>query len=77
VEEPRLERVDFIVVYRGLRSAARLRAAETELRELLAAVLPMEFDLKLTGTLEIGRLLGEGNPAAQALLGYAETVFTR
>jgi hypothetical protein len=37
----------------------------------------MEFDLKLTGTLEIGRLLAEGNPAAQALLGYAETVFIR
>ena len=77
LDMPRLERVDFIVVYRGLRNAARLKAAETELQTLLAAVLPLDFELKFTGTLEIGRLLQEGNPAAQALLGYAESVFTR
>jgi hypothetical protein len=75
--EERLERVDFIVVHKGIRSAARIKAADKQLRTLLAAVLPLEFDLKLTGTLEIGRLLGEGNPAAQALLGYSEAVFTR
>ena len=40
-------------------------------------MLPIEFDTKLTGTLEIGRLLDEGNPAAQALLGYSEPVFAR
>ena len=77
VEAPRLERVDFIAVFRGLRNTSRLKSAEAELRELLAAVLPLDFDLKLTGTLEIGRLLDEGNPAAQALLGYAEAVFSR
>lgn len=76
VKEPRLERVDFIVIYRGLRGAARLKSAEAELRELIAAVLPVEFDLN-TGSAGIGRLLGEGNPAAQAHLGYSEPVFTR
>ena len=77
LEAKRLERVDFIVVYKRLRSAAKLKAAESDLRELLGAVLPIDFELKLTGTLEIGRLLAEGNPAAQALLGYAETVYPR
>ncbi len=76
LEEARLERLDFIAIYRGLRSAARLKAAEAELRELIAAVLPVEFDLT-TGTAGIGRLLGEGNPAAQAHLGHSEPVFTR
>ena len=76
LEEARLERVNFIAVYRGLRSAARLKAAEAELRELIAAVLPVEFELN-TGTPGIGRLLGEGNPAAQAHLGHSEPVFTR
>ncbi len=76
LEKPRLERVDFIVIYRGLRSAARLKSAEAELRELIAAVLPVEFDLN-TGSPGIGRLLNEGNPAAQAHLGYSEPVFTR
>jgi hypothetical protein len=77
LETPRLEHVDFIVVHKGIRSAGRLKTAESELRDLLAAVLPLDFDLKLTGTLQIGRLLGEGNPAAQALLGYSEPVFAR
>ena len=76
LEEARLERVNFIAVYRGLRSAARRKAAEAELRELIAAVLPVEFDVN-TGTPGIGRLLGERNPAAQAHLGYSEPVFTR
>ena len=76
LQEARLERLNFIAVYRGLRSAARLKAAEAELRELIAAVLPVEFDLN-TGSPGIGRLLGEGNPAAQAHLGYSEPVFTR
>ena len=76
LEEARLERVSFIAVYRGLRSGARLKAAEAELRELIAAVLPVEFDVS-TGSPGIGRLLGEGNPAAQAHLGHSEPVFTR
>jgi hypothetical protein len=76
LEMPRLEHVDFIVVYRGRRGAKRLKAAESELRTLLEAVLPLDFELN-TGTLEVGRLLGEGNPAAMAHLGYAEPVFTR
>ena len=76
LEEARLEHVNFIAIYRGLRSAERMKAAEAELRELIAAVLPVEFDVS-TGTPGIGRLLGEGNPAAQAHLGYSEPVFTR
>ena len=76
LQEARHERVDFIVVYRGLRSAGRLKGAETELRELIGAVLPIEFELS-TGSPEIGRLLGEGNPAAQAHLGYSEPIFAR
>lgn len=76
LEMPRLERVDFIVVYRGRRGAKRLKAAESELRTLLEAVLPLDFELN-TGTLEVGRLLSEGNPAAMAHLGHAEPVFTR
>lgn len=76
LEVPRLERVGFIVVYRGRRGAKRLKAAESELRTLLEAVLPLDFELN-TGTLEVGRLLSEGNPAAMAHLGYAEPVFTR
>jgi hypothetical protein len=35
----------------------------------------MDFDLKLTGTKDI--VLDESNPAAQALLGYSEAVFSR
>ena len=76
LEEPRLEHVNFIVVYRSLRSAVRLKAAEAELRILITAVLPVEFNLD-TGTPTIGRLLGEGNPAVQAHLGYSEPVFAR
>ena len=76
LEMPRLEHVDFIVVYRGKRNAKRLKAAESELRTLLQAVLPLDFELN-TGTLEIGRLLSEGNPAALAHLGYSEPIFAR
>ena len=77
LEVARLEQVDFIVVYKRLRSGSKIKAAEKELKELLGAVLPIDVELKMTGTLEIGRLLAEGNPAAQALLGHAETVYPR
>jgi len=76
MEAPRLERVDFIVVYRGRHGAKWIKAAQVELRTLLEAVLPLDFELN-TGTLGVGRLLSEGNPAAVAHLGYAEPVFTR
>lgn len=76
LETPRLEHVDFIVVYRRRHGAKRLKAAESELRTLLGAVLPLDFELN-TGTLEVGRLLSERNPAAMAHLGYAEPIFTR
>ena len=76
LKEPRLQRINFIIVYRGLRSASRLGAAEAELRMLITAVLPVEFNLS-TGTSVIGRLLAEGNPAVQAHLGYSEPVFDR
>ena len=70
LKEPRLQRINFIIVYRGLRSASRLGAAEAELRMLVTAVLPVEFNLS-TGTSVIGRLLAEGNPAVQAHLGHS------
>ena len=76
LKEPRLQRINFIIVYRGLRSASRLDAAEAELRMLITAVLPVEFNLS-TGTPVIGRLLAEGNPAVQAHLGYSEPIFDR
>ena len=76
LKEPRLKRINFIIVYRGLRSASRLEAAEVELRMLITAVLPVEFNLS-TGTPVIGRLFAEGNPAVQAHLGYAEPIFDR
>ena len=76
LKEPRLQRINFIIVYRGLRSASRLGAAEAELRMLITAVLPVEFNLS-TGTPVIGRLLAEGNPAVQAHLGYSEPIFDR
>ena len=76
LKEPRLQRINFIIVYRGLRSASRLDAAEAELRMLVTAVLPVEFNLS-TGTPVIGRLLAEGNPAVQAHLGYSEPIFDR
>ena len=76
LKEPRLQRINFIIVYRGLRSASRLDAAEAELRMLITAVLPVEFNLS-TGTSVIGRLLAEGNPAVQAHLGYSEPIFDR
>ena len=76
LKEPRLQRINFIIVYRGLRSASRLGAAEAELRMLITAVLPVEFNLS-TGTSVIGRLLAEGNPAVQAHLGYSEPIFDR
>jgi hypothetical protein len=76
LKEPRLKRINFIIVYRGLRSASRLEAAEAELRMLITAVLPVEFNLS-TGTPVIGRLFAEGNPAVQAHLGYAEPIFDR
>jgi len=76
LKEPRLKRINFIIVYRGLRSASRLEAAEAELRMLITAVLPVEFNLS-TGKPVIGRLLAEGNPAVQAHLGYSEPVFDR
>ena len=76
LKEPRLKRINFIIVYRGLRSASRLGAAEAELRMLITAVLPVEFNLS-TGTSVIGRLLAEGNPAVQAHLGYSEPIFDR
>ena len=76
LEVPRLERVDFIVVHRGRRGANRLKAAERELRTLLEAVLPLDFELN-TGTPLVGRLLSERNPAAIAHLGHAEPVFNR
>ncbi|MEC8943569.1 MAG: hypothetical protein VX398_01725, partial [Acidobacteriota bacterium] len=65
-----------IIVYRGLRSASRLDAAEAELRMLITVVLPVEFNLS-TGTPVIGRLLAEGNPAVQAHLGHSEPIFDR
>ena len=76
LKEPRLQRINFIIVYRSLRSASRLGAAEAELRMLITAVLPVEFNLS-TGTSVIGRLLAEGNPAVQAHLGYSEPIFDR
>ena len=76
LKEPRLKRINFIIVYRGLRSASRLEAAEAELRMLITAVLPVEFNLS-TGTPVIGRLFAEGNPAVKAHLGHSEPIFDR
>lgn len=76
LKEPRLKRINFIIVYRGLRSASRLEAAAAELRMLITAVLPVEFNLS-TGTPVIGRLFAEGNPAVKAHLGYSEPIFDR
>ncbi|MFQ5744065.1 MAG: hypothetical protein ACE5HV_10805 [Acidobacteriota bacterium] len=77
IERPRLLHLNFIIVYRGLSRPAQRKAAHAQLIELLQAVLPVRLHVQFTGARGVARLLDENNPAAHALLGYAESVFVR
>jgi hypothetical protein len=77
VEQPYLTHLKFIVLFHGLRLPAAQRNAQQQLHELLHAVLPLDLSVQLAGTPGMAELLQEGNPAATALLGHTEMVFTR
>ena len=77
VDQTYLTQLRFIVLFHGLRLSSAQRKARQQLHELLHAVLPLHLSVQLAGTPGLAELLQEGNPAATALLGHTEMVFTR